>query len=215
MSAVRFRFERNFDNGAAEQAAAEELRQRLLIEDASNAAYAQGFAEGEAAAHASLNAKIDAVMQRLAVDAQVLYDHLEGVRRRLIADAAIIAATAGSNIGAAIAHAERDARILAAFDKMLAAHLESPRIVLRVAPAMLEPLRQRFEQSAQAMAFAGKLIFLEDKACAQTDIVIEWSHGGLTLNLDEQRQRLEADALVFAQSVMSGSDLPDNMEQVQ
>jgi flagellar assembly protein FliH len=214
MSAVRFRFEQSFDNGASDLAAQESARHQAELEAVRQEAYAQGHADGNGAALASLDAAMSDMLGRLSVDMQTLFDHLDDVRRSVIADAAVIAASAGSALGARLAHSAPVERIVEAFEAALGDHLDSPRIVLRVHALLLDETRRRVEQSAQMNGFGGRLILLADAGLGETDVTIEWAHGGLTLDLGEQRRRLEQAAQDFALGILNGSDLPQAPEQM-
>ena len=205
--ATRFRFEHSFDNGAAEQAAREAARIAIELEEAESRGYARGHSEGSAEAHASLEASTEAALGRIMADMTVLYDHLDRVRRQLIADAALVAAAGGAALAGTIARQIEDHRLSEAFSAALADHLDSPRIVVRVSDSLLDAARSRMESAASAQGFSGKLIFLSDPALACGDATIEWAHGGLCLDLAQAQEQLKEAAGRFAQHVVDGCEL--------
>lgn len=55
---------------------------------------------------------------------------------------------------------------------------DEPRIVLRVAPDLFEPMRRRLDAIAQGHGFAGKFVLLVDESIGPADGRLEWADGG-------------------------------------
>jgi flagellar assembly protein FliH len=59
---------------------------------------------------------------------------------------------------------------------------DEPRIVLRVAPDLFEPMRRRLDAIAQGHGFAGKFVLLVDESIGPVDARLEWADGGSERN---------------------------------
>jgi len=55
---------------------------------------------------------------------------------------------------------------------------DEPRLVLRVADSLFEPLQQRLAAITGAAGFAGKVVLLADEALGPGDARVEWAEGG-------------------------------------
>ncbi len=51
-------------------------------------------------------------------------------------------------------------------------------MVIRIADALLDPLRERLDEVAAKAAFDGKVVLLADEALAPSDVRVEWADGG-------------------------------------
>jgi flagellar assembly protein FliH len=69
---------------------------------------------------------------------------------------------------------------------------DEPRVVLRVANEIYEPLRERIADLAGAAGFAGRVVLLADEGIAPGDARIEWADGGAERDLAAQTHQIEA-----------------------
>lgn len=76
--------------------------------------------------------------------------------------------------------------------KCLNEAIEEPRIVLRVAGALAEPLRERLDAHAADSGFAGRIVLIADDRLAPGDASAEWADGGAERELAAQRARLDS-----------------------
>jgi len=60
----------------------------------------------------------------------------------------------------------------------LARVVDEPRVVVRVADALLDPLKERLDALAATQGFRGRFVLLADPALAEGDARIEWADGG-------------------------------------
>jgi flagellar assembly protein FliH len=56
---------------------------------------------------------------------------------------------------------------------------DEPRVVVRIADALLDPLRERLESLAASAAFDGRIVLLADETLSTGDVRVEWADGGL------------------------------------
>jgi flagellar assembly protein FliH len=55
---------------------------------------------------------------------------------------------------------------------------EEPRLVVRVADELLDPVRQRIDQLTAAAGYTGRIILFADPALTSGDARVEWADGG-------------------------------------
>jgi flagellar assembly protein FliH len=69
---------------------------------------------------------------------------------------------------------------------------DEPRIVLRVAPDLFEPMRRRLDAIAQGHGFAGKFVLLVDESIGPADGRLEWADGGAERNVARVARDIDA-----------------------
>jgi flagellar assembly protein FliH len=70
--------------------------------------------------------------------------------------------------------------------------IDEPRVVLRVADEVYEPIKSRLELIAAASGYAGRIVLLADNALARSDCRVEWADGGAERNLQRLIGELDA-----------------------
>ncbi len=211
MTAIKYSFDRTFDDDAVSMAAAEAADRAAQIDGARQLGYAEGFNEGEAQAIASLDAQIALSHANIEAQLTTLVSALNATQRALLADASrCVAMLAEAIAGEALLQLPVE-RIEGVVAPILAELLETPRLVLRIAPDMLDPVKERLEDVAIALGFNGKLIFIAEDHLQSGDVQIEWAHGGLDARIEETRQKVRLAVNGFMQSTTSGQ-LPFQMK---
>ena len=74
---------------------------------------------------------------------------------------------------------------------MLPRLLDEPRVVIRVSPALIDPLEERVHAAAAASGFAGKMILLAEDGLAGPDCRIEWADGGAVFETKQVWQDID------------------------
>lgn len=200
MKVVPFTFDASFDGGAAEAAAKAEARFREELEMARTAARAEGFDEGYQQgyqqAKQELETAILATLQSLAGQIGAVAGELPRLRQELIAESATLVLP----MAEAIAGLEIQKRPYEALDRhvrqVFEEHASEPRLVIRVADAVLDAVKARIEALADTYGFQGRLIFLAEPSLMPGDGLIEWPDGGIEIRqqtrLDEVRSKTES-----------------------
>lgn len=155
--------------------------------------YADGFAAGKAAAEGATAARLAASLQGI-----------EEMLARLLGGAAA-EAEAGRRemVGIALAISRKllpsfsQRHGLAEIEEMVAQCVgelvDEPRLVIRVADAMLDAVAEKVEAVTAARGFAGRVVMLADAALPPGDCRIEWADGGV--ERDTARLWRDVDAL--------------------
>lgn len=108
--------------------------------------------------------------------------HLGGAQERAIinirADAARLAFSIADKLAAGLIEREPLGEIENLIGDCLERLQAEPRIVIRVAENLIEPLHARVEQLTATAGFAGKLVLIGEPQMAVGDCRIEWADGG-------------------------------------
>jgi flagellar assembly protein FliH len=63
-------------------------------------------------------------------------------------------------------------------EEVVAHILDEPRIIVRVAQPLVDPVRERLEQAAEGQGFEGRVVVQADQRLAVGDARVEWTDGG-------------------------------------
>lgn len=194
-TAKKYLFDVSFDQVAEklapEAAPAEETFTRGALDQARQAGYAEGHAAGLAeAAEATTSTAaraLDAITKALPAFLATGDAHAREIERQAVAALRTVVAKALP----AYAAREPLAEIEALLNKCLAEAIDEPRIVLRVANAVYEPLREQVDAMAAGSGFGGRIVLLADDALSGGDARIEWADGGAERRLAEQINEID------------------------
>ncbi len=156
-------------------------RQSFTADDLGEAR-TEGFAAGrtaglEEAAQAIEHAAGEALVtiaERLGTMAAQLAETCEGREQQAVETAVLLLGKLFPELARRNALTEVEALI----DQCLAQLRQEPHVVIRIADALLDPLRDRLEEITTKAAFDGKVVLLADDAVAPGDVRVEWADGG-------------------------------------
>ena len=177
-NAKPFAFDREFAPDGTVLREGEKIR-RVLTEDEAQALVADAaeqarMTEEAEAARASaealrqVNAKLQALLARLDAESEALR---EDAARLAVAAARTIAGKALESYGADT--------VEACAKEALADLRAEPRIAVRVAPALADPIAERLYAFAQAEGLEGAIMVRADEDIATGDCVLEWRAGAV------------------------------------
>ena len=194
-TARKYLFDVSFDQAKAPATPApppEEKFSRAELDAAQVAARAEGREAGLAEANDAAAAKAAAALERLAQGVTALLAAQDATvaetQRQAIAALRVVVAKALPAYGAKGAVVE----IEALTTKCLVEALDEPRVVLRVANDVYEPVRDRLEAMAAASGYAGRIVLLADETLSAGDARLEWADGGVERKLAEQLGEIDA-----------------------
>lgn len=184
----KFTFDVSFDHLGAPSARslAERRFTRGELEATRQSALAEGHAAGLAEAAASAQSLTAGALARIAESLAALLATQDAAttdaqRRALAAMQTIVA-----KLVPGLAAKDPLTEVEAFATKCLHEAIDEPRVVLRVAQEIYEPLRERLEALAHAAGYAGRIVLLVDDAIAAGDARVEWADGGAERNLAAQ-----------------------------
>ena len=188
----KFTFDVSFDHLGAPSARslAERRFTRSELEATRQTALAEGHAAGLAEAAKSAQALTADSLARIAESLAALFAAQDATtadtqRRALAAMQTII-----TKLVPGLAAKDPLAEVEAFATKCLHEAIDEPRVVLRVAQEIYEPLRERLDTLANAAGYAGRIVLLVDDAIAAGDARVEWADGGAERNLAGQSAEL-------------------------
>lgn len=196
-TARKYLFDVSFDHAASKPDPApapepEEKFSRAELEAAKQAARAEGQSAGLAEANDATTAKAAATLEILAKGVTAFIAAQDATaaetQRQAIAALRVIVAKTLPAFAAKGALAEIEALVT----KCLVEALDEPRVVLRVANDVYEPVRGQLEAMATASGYAGRIVLLADEALAAGDARLEWADGGVERTLAEQLAEVDA-----------------------
>ena len=114
-----------------------------------------------------------AIAREVAAQQATLATEIDSIRQSVLAVAVCIC----RKVLPALAERGAEEEVAQLVTSTLGELTQEPRVVVRVAPSLIEPLSARL-QSAEA-AFAGKLVLLGDEAIAPGDCAVLWADGGI------------------------------------
>lgn len=165
---------------------------RTELEAACAAAHQEGHQSGFAEASAGIEGRLADAAERLVSGLATLMASTDEIRRRAETRAIELLRLVTAKAVPALARKAPLAELEAMVIDCLREAAEEPRIVLRVAPELFDPLRERLDAVAHAHGFAGKFVLLVDEAIGPTDGRLEWADGGAERNTARIARELDA-----------------------
>jgi flagellar assembly protein FliH len=150
----------------------------IELEAAKAASHAEGVAAGRAAAEQEIARRVAdacaAVGARIGELMKALAARHEAQTREAVAAAAEIVRRLLPALGKREAISEVEALIRECLTRL---H-DEPRLVVRVADELLDPVRQRVDQLSAEAGYSGRVILFADPALESGDARVEWADGG-------------------------------------
>jgi flagellar assembly protein FliH len=150
----------------------------IEMDTAKAAAHAEGVAAGRAAAEQEIARRVADACTALGTRVvELMATHAaqyEAQAREAVAAATEITRRLLPSLGKREAIAEVEALIR----ECLARLHEEPRLVVRVADELLDPVRQHIDQLTAAAGYGGRVILFADPAIKSGDARVEWADGG-------------------------------------
>jgi flagellar assembly protein FliH len=182
-SPVALRFARN---------PAEPSFTRAELEAACAAARQEGHQAGSAEAAAGAEARLAEATQALAAGLAALIARADEIRCQTETRAVELIRMVTAKAVPALARKAPVSELEAMVIDCLREAAEEPRIVLRVAPDLFEPMRERLDAITQSHGFAGKFVLLVDESLGPADGRLEWADGGAERNVARIARELDA-----------------------
>ncbi|MDF1720640.1 MAG: hypothetical protein P1U65_08195 [Minwuia sp.] len=179
--AEKFLFNHDFDTGRGNAVRSRAKPEVFQSEDV-NAARAEGFAEGEQRgrelAAQEIEAAASSTLGMIASgidDCRIALDDLE---RQQGLEAAQIGVAIGRRLAETLLARFPEKEIESLIVNCLKELRDEPRLVVRTAETVAESLRDRIDQMATGVGFAGRVVLLPDDTMGPQDARVEWADGG-------------------------------------
>jgi flagellar assembly protein FliH len=208
----KFLFDTDFDAGtdpAARPAGRHDTRRYTgaELEAAKAAAHAEGVAAGRALAEQEIGRRIADVLGIVSGRLGEVMDEAQKHHGSQTREAVTAATEIVRRLLPALGKREAMSEIEALIADCLSRVHDEPRLVVRVADALLDEVRKRIDQLSGAAGFAGRIILLADDTLKPGDARVEWADGGADRDTAALWREIEGAIQRF---VEDGSGAPDS-----
>lgn len=203
---VKFTFDTPFDAPEA-PAPVEEPPPAVYSADDLEAARAEARAAGKTAGAAEASARIEArfaeAADAIAAALARLLARQTGELAELRAEAGEIAFAVAAKLAPSLIARTPLAEIELMVEQCLGDLADEPRVVVRVADGLVDPLKERIDGLAAAAGFPGQVVLLGEPSMGPGDARVEWAHGGAERNARAVGAAVEAAVGRYLQSLRS------------
>jgi len=151
----------------------------MLIQNARQDGYSQGFAEGERGVLASQALGLTTAAETIAARAAGMLSALQNAQQEALAEAVTLAATIGRKLASNLLAREPTVELEALINECFASLEGVPHLVIRCHPELSDEVREIATARIATSGFAGRLVVMGDPEQALGDGRLEWVDGGL------------------------------------
>ena len=148
------------------------------LEAARREAFEAGRSEGQGEAMSGIEQGLANALQGACAQLDSLIEQQRAATETRRAEAMEVALEALGTLFPCLQQNFGFAEIEAAIGEALRRLESEPRVVIRAADAMIDPLREKLTALGESNGFEGKLVLLPDGALAEGSVRIEWASGG-------------------------------------
>ncbi|MFQ5773258.1 MAG: hypothetical protein ACE5GS_01960 [Kiloniellaceae bacterium] len=164
------------------------------LEQAREEGFAAGKEAGEREAMGGIEQAIARTLDAIAQQLPALSRAQAEAEERQSREAVAVATTLVRKLFPKMARQQGFAEIESLVVECLERLREEPRIVIRVADALLDPVNERVSALAGQVGFEGRIVFLSQDELNPGDVRVEWADGGA--ERDSHRLWREADGVI-------------------
>lgn len=187
---VKFDFDTKFRRRASDQPDGP-LPAEYTTQDL-EAAKAEGFAAGKAAALGEIEARTEQLMQNIAQGTAALLQARHELENETQSEAVLLAYTLARKLApgliARVPLAEIEAIVAQVFDE----RSTEPRLVVRVSDQNLDAVQDRIDRTAVQNGFEGDIILLGEAQMGESDCRVEWADGGVERSVAHNTATIDA-----------------------
>lgn len=213
MAYRKYMFDLDFDPQAPARAKAEEEHRReeeqeaeepppppapMFTEEelqlAREAAYEEGRQAGHAEAEESLQQQIAGALTALSNQMEGVFSRQTEVNDQNARNAVRVAMAVVRKVLPAACERHAFDEVARVVEQVVAHILDEPRIIVRVAAGLVDPVRERLEAVAEGQGFEGRVVVQADARLVPGDCRVEWTDGGA--ERDQARLMAEVEAAV-------------------
>lgn len=205
-SKAKFLFDTDF-NRLAKSDAADAAPARAFSEAELAAARQEGLQEGLRLGAEQTRAQIESfaadTLRSIAKRVAALDAEQQRLAAKLRAEATRLAHAIAAKLAPELIRRQPLAEIEGLIRTCLAEMPTEPRVVVRVAEPLVEPLTHRMDAVAAESGFEGKLVLLGEPSIALGDCRVEWADGGIERDSQALAASIEAAVVRFADTVLA------------
>lgn len=159
---------------------------------ARDSAYAEGRESGRAEAMETLEQATAAALTAITGHMDALFGRQEEANDANARNAVRVAMAVLHKILPAACEKHAFDEVAKVVEEVVGHILDEPRIIVRLAAALVDPVRDRLEAVAQAHGFEGRVVVQADPRLAAGDCRVEWTDGGAERDQARLMQEIEA-----------------------
>jgi flagellar assembly protein FliH len=178
-------------------------RRKVLTDEDVAAARAEGFAQGQAQTNGEIDRSASESLRAIAGMMQMMLGRLSQEAQSLRVDAADVAVAAARVVAGSALDAFGEEAIADIVATATAQLRQTPRLVVRVAPNLVESIEQRLISCAREAGFSGEIAVRGDEAAASGDCALDWGDGTITYNREAAFEAIELAAQKWLTSAHS------------
>jgi flagellar assembly protein FliH len=202
-SAMRSGPKHEFEPMFAGRTPSPSTRKKVVTEDDVVAARAEGFAQGQADANASLERASTESLRAIATMMQMMLGRLASEADNLRADAAEVAIAAAKAIATTALDAFGEEAILDIVSTAVAQMRDAPRLVVKVSPELVSTMEERLIGCAREAGFSGEIFVREDATASNGDCTLDWGDAIITHDRASAFEAIELAAQKWLASAQS------------
>ena len=202
-AAMRGHTKDEFEPMFAPRAGTPSARKKPLDADDISAARAEGFAAGEAQAHATIEQASGEALRAIANMMQMMLGRLSDEAHSLRTDARDVALAAAKAVANTALDAFGEDAILDIVTTAVAQLRDAPRLVVRVAPELVVTIEERLIGCAREAGFSGEIAVRGDPDARVGDCTLDWGDAIITHNRDTAFQAIEIAAQKWLSSAQA------------
>ena len=199
-SIKKFLFDNSFDAGRAPEPEPEPETppepppptfSEAELAAARDEAFAQGKQQGQAETEAGLEQAVSDGVAALSGQLETLLGAQTEHEARQQSQAIQTAVQVVRKLFPRIAEAQALPEIEAVIAECLGHLSDEPRVVVRIAAALIDPLRERLSGLAARSGFEGKVVLISDETLEPSSVRVEWAAGGAERDTAQIWQEIE------------------------
>lgn len=159
---------------------------------ARDAAFAEGMEAGRAEAMETLEQAIASALTAITGHMDALFRRQEEANDANARNAARVAMAVLHKILPAACEKHAFDEVAKVVEEVVGHILDEPRIIVRLAAALVDPVKERLEAVALAHGFEGRVVVQADPRLAAGDCRVEWTDGGAERDQARLMQEIEA-----------------------
>jgi flagellar assembly protein FliH len=202
-SAMRGNTKHEFEPMFAPKVGSPHARKKTLGDDDIAAARAEGFAQGQADAQASIDRASGEALRAIAAMMQMMLGRLTEEAESLRVDAADVAVAAAKAVATVALDVFGEEAIADIVTTAVAQLRDAPRLVVRVAPDIAETIEERLIGCAREAGFNGEIVVRADATASNGDCTLDWGDGAITHNRASAFEAIEEAAQKWLASAQS------------
>ena len=168
------------------------VRRKHYSAEEVEAARAAGFAEGERSAIAQAEARAADALADIARAARSALGALQGIAHEHRVGSAQLALASARRIADAALDRFPEAPAAAALEALVREIEAQPRLMVRVAPDLLERIQDALNHTAEAIGFEGQILTRAESALPAAAFVLDWGDGKAVFDPQDAATRVAA-----------------------